>query len=59
MNTYDDILEGIQTEALRGQLNDALKQYETFSDPAHGVQHIREVVDAARKIHSESGVDQE
>ena len=59
MNTYDDILEGIQTEALRGQLNDALKQYETFSDPAHGVQHIREVVDAARKIHAESGVDQE
>jgi len=56
---YDDLLEGIKTRALRTQMTRALQHYETAKDPSHGLQHIREVVQGARDIMPESGVDLE
>lgn len=57
--SYDDILEGIETPAIRDQMLNALRQYEGFKDKSHGVQHIRETADAARQIHKGSNVDLE
>jgi 8-oxo-dGTP pyrophosphatase MutT (NUDIX family)/GNAT superfamily N-acetyltransferase len=56
---YDDLLEGIKTRALRAQMAQALQHYEGAKDPSHGIQHIREVVQGARDIMPESGVDPE